>query len=391
MQERVDIKYEDYMSITLEDNLTRFFVLVKCKNHKRLPNEGNIRQPESLYKDDIYKGVLQTLEKNPNVYIDFHGGIALNANKVSIDKVTGVISLYFNPKSGIKDGGHTQEVMLNAQQKLGENLQGMYLLKVKEADLTQAEMAMHSEKTNLRKPVKKYCFNNKRGDFELIKQSMEDRYRQQIIWYTGCKTKNKNAIEVTDLIAIINLFNVETNNSVYSDRQKEPNASATNKGQVFRNWEKNKKLYEHVVPLINDILVLKEYIELNFHLSKDMRKLNIIKGAENNKKAKRTVFLNEKPGFIIPRQFLYPILASFRANIKYDKDKEIIGWYENPVELYQKCSSELFRKLSYAFQKSHHENINLISRDRNLWGILYLIVDRHINKKGSWNTYEINN
>ena len=104
---------------------------------------------------------------------------------------------------------------------------------------------------------------------------------------------------------------------------------------------------------------------------------------------RKTIFLGKKMYWGIPGQFLLPLLASIRANVFYDKVEGKIGWYEDPEALFDRVKPKLLKSLSDTHRTVHHNEIVQMSRDSNIWYILYEIVNKEVNKNSHWNTYDI--
>lgn len=75
--------------------------------------------------------------------------------------------------------------------------------------------------------------------------------------------------------------------------------------------------------------------------------------------------------------------SSFRAAIKYDKKNKKIGWYMKPEEVFDNCGYILLRELMRTY-KTHQ-----MSKDSNLWRILFDTVDRDISRNNIWVMYDI--
>src|SRR3989344_8846131 len=124
-----------------------------------------------------------------------------------------------------------------------------------------------------------------------------------------------------------------------SDLSEQPNKSATSKSAVFNEWVENPDQIRQTYPLVNDILNLLEHIQTTFDkkIPKGFTTLAVMKNLKEQDR--KTLFTGRKISYDMPKQFLLPILASFRANIKYDEINGKIGWYEKPEDLFDKCKS----------------------------------------------------
>lgn len=186
------------------------------------------------------------------------------------------------------------------------------------------------------------------------------------------------------------MFNVKNFQSMHnSTSNDQPNKSATSKAAVFNDWESNPDNYIHVYPLINDIINLHDYILSTFDkgIQRGFTTLAVIKNLKN--KAQKTIFTGKSLRFELPKQFLLPIVASLRAAVKYDEVNGKIGWYEKPEEVFDKCKVMLFSDLLKQFKTSYHSEINRASKDSGLWRILYLDVEKQVDKSKEWKIYNV--
>ena len=97
----------------------------------------------------------------------------------------------------------------------------------------------------------------------------------------------------------------------------------------------------------------------------------------------------KKIEFELPKQFLMPILASARANIKYDEVNGKVGWFEKPEDVFDRCKSLIIGDLLKTYKSTYHNELNRASKDSNLWRILYLDFERSIDKKKEWKMYDV--
>ena len=191
--------------------------------------------------------------------------------------------------------------------------------------------------------------------------------------------------------AMLNLFSpIDYQSSVNPNKSDQPNKSATSKGAVFSDWEASEmESLKCVYPLVNDIINLMEHIESTFdkNIGRGFTTISVINNVKDRDKT--TLFSGKKIRFELPKQFMYPILAAFRANVRYDEANKKVGWYEKPELVFDKCKAKLFEDLSRTYKSTYHNEINRTSKDSNLWRILYLNVHSAVDEAAVWKEYGI--
>lgn len=86
------------------------------------------------------------------------------------------------------------------------------------------------------------------------------------------------------------------------------------------------------------------------------------------------------PEAYLPKQFFYPLIAAFRANIYYDEVNRKIGWYNDNKRLFDTAKRSLCEKLKSFYRTSYSNNVNKAGKDPNLFEALYTDLNSKINK-----------
>lgn len=382
----ISLIYHDYSENNV-DGFHIYNVYLKGSNYLELPLDANVRLPSE--KSYPYKEMMKTLEREPKNFFLQNSGISVISSKVQFNQSKKIISLRFPPDTGIVNGGHTQLAILETKKK--RDIQEVRIkLEILEHDFKQQELAVIAASKNTASNVKPYSTAEKKGYFVAIKKCMIDHFEKHIIWYENREVPSGNGLSAIDLVAILNLFNVRKYQSQFNNSPTEqPNKSATSKNRVFEDWENEQSSYFHTYPLVNDIINLYEHIQTTFHkqIPKGFTTPGVVKNVKDQNK--KTIFTGGVPEFELPKQFLLPILASMRANVKYDETNQKVGWYEKPEEAFDKSKAILIHDLLKTYKSTYHNEINRASKDSNLWRILYANVDTKIDKTKEWKLYDV--
>ena len=378
----VTIKVEKYLETTIA-GVHEYVLYVNGMEYKKLPLDANVREPDPQ-KSKPYKDMLQTLKDHPEYFFENNLGISVIASHVE-PKANNKFALEFKDGTGILNGGHTQLAILDSQ--ANPNLdKAIIRITVRTKNYTKSRIAEIAAAQNSSTAVKEYSLAEKRGLFAEIKKYIDPNKEKHIIWWEG-REVNKG-IDPSDLIAILNVFNIFAYSSDYSTTNAQPKESATSKSTVFKRWEKEEFIneYEVIYPLINDILDLYELIQLKFADGSGMTMLSLIRDTEG--KGKELVFGTETCTYVIPKQMLFPLLAAYRANIYYDKPKKKIGWYDDNEKLFRKYNKELCTRLKQTYN-ANGKNVNKISKDPAIWENLYNSIKEHVDKSKVFKSYDI--
>lgn len=376
----ITLEYKSY-SKNVIDGYHIYTFYIKGDSFLDLPLDANVRLPSE--KSIPFKDMVVTLEKKPKQFFLQNSGMSIIASKVSVSETKRTVILKFPPNTGIVNGGHTQLAILTVK-KERDISDATVRLEVMEHSFDPYELATIASSRNTASNVKPYSTAEKKGFFVKIKNEMLPDFEKHIIWYENREVPNDRGLLAVDLIARLNLFNIKNNQSEFTQSTDQPNKSATSKTSVFKDWESNQDQFHHTYPLVNDIINLEEHILSTFYkgLPKGFTTLKVVKKLEPNPKS--TIFLGKEIKWELPKQFLLPILASFRAVIKYDKNVGKIGWYEKPEDVFDKCKKQIFEVILKTYKSTYHNEINRASKDANLWQILYMNVQQQTGTNGQW-------
>lgn len=382
----IELNYSEFSESFVNGyNIYTFYIT--GDHYLELPLDANVRLPSE--KSIPYKEMVKTLEKNPSNFFLQNSGINIIASDVRVNRINKTVKLHFEPNTGIVNGGHTQLALIRVKEER-DIAQAEVRLEIIKHNFTAQELAVIAASRNTASNVKPYSTAEKKGLFTPIKSTMLPQFEKHIIWYENRPVPNNRGMLALDLIAYLNLFDVTSNQSDYkSESIEQPNKSATSKSAVFKEWEQNPDRLKQTYPLVNDIINLLEHIQTTYYkkIPRGFTTLGVIKNLQG--KEKKSLFMGKKIEFDIPKQFLLPVLASMRADLKYDEKNRKIGWFEKPEDIFDRCKYSVITALSKTYKATYHNELNRASKDSNLWQILYLNVEREVDKKKSWKMYDV--
>lgn len=319
-----------------------------------------------------------TNQKAHNFYL-LNRGLTLSAKSVEYDNKTDMVTLVFEDLEvhGNIDGGHTYKIILEEQDDLdfGEQFVKIEVLTGIE-DMFQELAAARN--TSMQVQDKSIAELEKR--FNIIKEAIQTEPYFDNIYF---KENDRGEIDVADILAILNLFNIEK----YPNKNESPIISYSGKGQCIKNYISTHKEceennisnpYEKMQSIMSDIFRLYDHLEKNMkkYYSNGManKKYGAITGVTTRKEGKdpfKTKFYQEGMDYITPNGFLYPILGAFRALIEEKEGK--YSWKTNPFEIMDKVAPELVSS-TIDMSRELGNNPNATGKNKTLWMNLYMTV-----------------
>ena len=109
----IEMRYMNYTEIPIKNGIEYTFY-VNGDEYKELPLDANVRLPE-VNKSSPYKDMCNTLENKPENFFENNLGISIIAEKVELIKTSNKAILTFTSGTGIINGGHTQQAIIDTQ------------------------------------------------------------------------------------------------------------------------------------------------------------------------------------------------------------------------------------------------------------------------------------
>lgn len=383
----VDIKIEKKTEITIND-CTEYTFYINGQEYKRLPLDANVREPNTS-KSKPYKDMCRTLQEAPEKFFENNLGISVVASEVK--KINeNKYRLIFKSGTGILNGGHTQQAVLDSQQ-FAHISKAIIKITVRSKNYKLSRIAEIAAAQNSSTAVKEYSLAEKKGLFVPIKACLNAHNEKHIIWFEGRDVPNEMGMPSDDLIALLNVFNIKLYHSWYNlSSNSQPTASSSSKGKVFKKWEDDPSTFVVIYSLVNDILELGDYIRRHFYEGgTNMTSLKVIEEYKSSKK-KKLVFSGDECEYELPSQFFYPLIADFRVNVYYDSQNGKIGWFRDNQNLFDISRKALCEKLRSFYKTTYSNNINKAGKDPNLYDALYVTLQSFIdNNSTPEKTYDI--
>lgn len=344
---------------------------------KDIPMETNPR--EQNLNTWVAKKIRTSLinKRSHNFYL-LNRGLTISAKSVKYDNKNDRVTVDFEDFEvhGDIDGGHTYRIILEEQENLdyGEQFVKLEILTGVE-DMFQELAAARNTSVQ----VQDKSIAELENRFNIIKEAISNEPYAKNIYF---RENEKGDIDVADIIAILNLFNI----AKYPNKNENPIISYTGKGQCIKNYinthkefgDTNKNPYVKMKNIIPDIFKLYDHLEKNmkkyYSNGVSNKKYGSITGVVSKRNGNaefKTKFYQEKIGYLTTNGFIYPILGAFRALIREENNMYV--WKKDPIQVMDNIGAELVEN-TISMSRELGNNPNATGKNKMLWMNLYMIV-----------------
>lgn len=332
-------------------------------------------------KGKVGKKITSSLVTGHNFHL-LNRGILLSAASVTFNNYDNLVSVTFEDPElhGDVDGGHTLKVILENQNELDR---GQQFVKLEILTGVEGFFEDLAEARNTSAQVKDESIANLKDYYEMIKDTLKDEpYAKRINYMEN----DEGDIEVTDLLAIMNLFNIDRYKGMdecpvnsYSSKKKCSDLYITEyEKMTFGDSDESDNPYCKMLPILVDFFKLYDKLESNidsyYRKKVPLGKYGATSGVTVAKEGKNfeTQFYENAIKYSTPKGFLYPILGAFRALVEEGTDGKY-KWKKNPYDVMDKIGPEL---VTATIERSrwNGNNPNKTGKDITFWPTLYMRV-----------------
>ncbi|MDE2071551.1 MAG: AIPR family protein [Patescibacteria group bacterium] len=349
--------------------------------------ELNVRDPKEEIR--VPKEIKDSLRDDPASFYFKNRGILLVTDKVTFDNKTNVVALEFTDKgmNGIADGGHTYRVIQNHVAPLSpeerDQVGAFVSVEFLEGFKTREDVVPVIEARNKSTPVQEQSIQELLGSYQKIKEVLKNKPYASRIFYKQYEepvdgvTKD---IDIKEILSYLYCFDVET-----FDNKTHPIKAYSSRGAVVGHFadEKNKNRLEKYIPLLPEILELRDRIYANMPGMYNTNKGNGSGGKFGNLKGvdkiergskEELVFIGEESDYRIPQGFIYPVLASLRNLVDCDGQK--CNWKTDPFQFLTEAEGQLVALVGS--QALSIKNPNALGKDSGTWTLCYQYVENTV-------------
>jgi hypothetical protein len=319
-----------FVSVTsLPEQLEKFMEV-----NPRVPN----RTQSGVLSGPVIAGIRETLTENPEDMAIKNQGIYLLVEDASFNRAAGgngqlSITLGHPDKHGIVNGGHTYAAIRDAIEHADDmdlkNIARAYVRLHILQGIEGQRVAEIAEGLNRSKQVDDPSLANLQGHFDTIREVMKGRPGENTIAY---HQGSDGDVYIAEILVFLEMFNRER-----FDRKKHPHYLYNRTKSALEFYQKDldsrPSPLDLLVPRLPEILELSDLIQretpaaakrVGFEFGR-MGKGKHRAGARTNKNI-TLPFLGTTMNYRVPKGWLYPMLAAFRANVTWDLRHQKFEW-----------------------------------------------------------------
>ncbi len=340
---------------SLGNNIARFRFNGNNLASNYLPLEANPREPGS---STAVTRMRVTLEEEAENFHLKNNGLTVFATSVSYDDSSDKVMLEFDKENqGICNGGHTYfavSTALNAGKTKANtpfyiNCEVIVHPSTLTPEMYQRDTVEISRARNTNSQLKEYSMADQLGFFQPLKDVLGDR-TDMVSWHENDSSAREGAVPVAELLRYMACLSPDifshSGDPAGSPVGNHKPASTGSKAKIWTPWfndcEANKtpKLAS-MYPMVNDILLLKEFIALGIlkgSFGNNFRRTKLWQeymGAGENKR--EHLFDDTKEVIDIGVTVEIMILGLLRDNVCRVKNNKgrttMMGWYLNPFDV----------------------------------------------------------
>ena len=311
-------------------------------------------------------------------------GILLSVKDVKYTNATGDLRLTFEDDSvhGNIDGGHTYKIIKELKDK---TTPGMQFVKLEILTGVEDIFSKLAAARNTSVQVDSSSIAELEDRFELVKKVLQDE--QRITSRLSIKQNEAGDIDITEILAILNLFNL----SEYPNNQTDnfPIQSYSGKAKCTDRYinmhkthqENIENPYVKMAPIMLDLFKLYEKLETNigdyYAAANQGGKYGSTKGVSGSVNSRKYLskFLSREMDYSTPTGFIYPLLGALRALIVLKEDG-YYDWEMDPFAVMDQLGPKL---VSATVDRSRTlgNNPQSVGKDRGHWQTLHMMVRMH--------------
>jgi hypothetical protein len=330
-------------------------------------------------RSGVYKAIAQTLTQDPERFHERNRGLTIVADDLNYDEKKHDVVLKLNDirLNGVVDGAHTLHAILEAQKQPPEGDWPAHVFIKVFVGVEPDQIAEIAGGLNTSQQVDLKSLENLREHFEELQRAVEREPYASSIAY---KMNEDKPIDVREVLYYLAVFDC----TAY-DEKKHPVALFGRKEGIVRTFAKQAAdhsagdSFRILITKAPEILRLRDLIEKRalaynvgrYKTGRDTR----VRSASN--RGNLLPFINESVDGKIPLGWVMPLLAGFRANVKWDRPKGTFSWIVPIDELLARAIEQLVLGIQdvHAQENSRPE---YVGRNSIAWRMSYSTVSQAI-------------
>lgn len=338
----------------------------------------NTNPREQKLNSQVAKAIEDSLCSNDRAFHLKNRGIVISAASVTYNNQKEEVTIEFTDDQvhGNIDGGHTYKIVCEHKD---ENPNQYVQFEVMTGVENIIEELARARNTSVQ--VDEKSMAELANKFDPIKEGLQGMpfykriaFKQNQLEVDSLSGKNLKMIDARDIVAIINMFEME-----HSTQKMQPTQAYSSKSRMLQVYLDDPERYRRFTNIAPDIFDLFDTIETEFAEAYNSaggrygRKK--YSGYKDNKIVCRSKFNEQEMIYKVPDGLLYPVVGAFRTLVVYNKLTDKYEWYNgvNPITVWNACKVALVKKVM-DFAGSIGDNPNAVGKDSNIWDLAYMTV-----------------
>lgn len=338
----------------------------------------NTNPREQKLNSQVAKAIEDSLCSNDKAFHLKNRGIVISAASVHYNNQKEEVTIEFldDQVHGNIDGGHTYKIVCEHKD---DNLDQYVQFEVMTGVESIIEELARARNTSVQ--VDEKSMAELANKFDPIKEGLQGMpfykriaFKQNQLETDSLSGKNLKMIDARDIVAIINMFEME-----HTDKKMQPTQAYSSKSRMLQVYLENPERYRRFTNIAPDIFDLFDTIETEFaeayNSSGGRYGRKKYSGYKDNKVVGKSKFTEQEMIYKVPDGLLYPVVGAFRTLVVYNKNTDKYEWYNgvNPIAIWNDCKLSLVKKVM-DFAASIGDNPNAVGKDSNIWDLAYMTV-----------------
>ena len=338
----------------------------------------NTNPREQKLNSQVAKAIGDSLCSNDRAFHLKNRGVVLSAESVTYNNQKEIVTINFPDEQvhGNIDGGHTYKIVCEHKD---ENPNQYVQFEVMTGVEDIIEELARARNTSVQ--VDEKSMAELANKFDPIKEGLQGMpfykriaFKQNQLEVDSLSGKNLKMIDARDIVAIINMFEME-----HSEQKMQPTQAYSSKSRMLQVYLDDPERYRRFTNIAPDIFDLFDAIETEFaeayNSSGGRYGRKKYSGYKDNKIVCRSKFNEQEMIYKVPDGLLYPVVGAFRTLVVYNKTTDKYEWYNgvNPITVWNACNVALVKKVM-DFAGSIGDNPNAVGKDSNIWDLAYMTV-----------------
>lgn len=335
---------------------------------KSIPDEVNPRSHDlDMIQSGVARDIKSTIRNRPEDFLLANRGATVVAEQLRFDPTRGEVEIDIADPDihGLADGATSDAVVELVQREIGGNRKfsdmvfeeipdylkrARFHVEVIVGLSNRDRIGMLARGRNTSRQVKSWSLADFQGAFDWIQDILEtpkSKFQGRI----GYEENAGKDVTVLDIISLMTLFSSEWDDKSAGLKRKAPTVAYSSKGRMDTRLQDEKlaPYYKALSPILEDILKLHDYVYARFEDAYKVAmaggKLGRRRGVESRPNNPIELPLTgAKSNYEIPNGYIFPLLASFRALVKYDGNGQA-EWKSNPFKFFDDLGAELIQVL----------------------------------------------